>query len=158
MYLKFLVPIAVMIYLIKKNPFYQSFPIMMPLMCVGVVFAIAQMIKYSRATNMMVKQVLLDPTGTELTFTYMNQMNRRFRNDQAEKTLMIPGLIDPPQGGEFKPLEGDLFPSEYPLKDPLVERHHTAFFWRKYYVTQRLFFTFAKRAHYCNLEILTHAF
>lgn len=53
--------------------------------------------------------------------------------------------MDPPQGDEFKPLPGDLFPKEYPLQDPDEERNTGSYFWRKYYITQRLFFSFPKR-------------
>tara|TARA_B110001450_G_scaffold238506_1_gene245557 strand:+ start:144 stop:338 length:195 start_codon:yes stop_codon:yes gene_type:complete len=32
------------------------------------------------------------------------------------------------------------------------------YFLRKYYITQRLFFSFPKKPQYCNYEVLTHAF
>ena len=70
---------------------------------------------------------------------------------------MITQLVDPPQGDEYMPLPGDLFPKTYPLEDS-NERTKGSFFWRKYYITQRLFFSFAKRPQYCNFEILTNAF
>lgn len=96
LYLKFIVPIAVLIYLIKKNPFYQSYPVMLPMMVIATVVLIINMIKYSKVTNMMVKQVLMDPTGSELTFVYQNQFFRRMRNDKPEVTLMTAQLVDPP--------------------------------------------------------------
>jgi hypothetical protein len=41
----------------------------------------------------MVHQILLDPTGTELTFIYKNQFTRKMRQDAVERTLMamMPG-------------------------------------------------------------------
>lgn len=66
------------------------------------------------------------------------------RNDKPEQTLMIGQLIDPPQGPDYKPLAGDLFPTEYPLKEP-ENRKLGSYFWRKYYITQRLFFSFPKQ-------------
>ena len=33
-----------------------------------------------------------------------------------------------------------------------------SYFFRKYYISQRLFFSFAKRADYCNYELMTNAF
>ena len=98
LYLKFLVPIGTLLYLIKKNPFYLSYPIMLPLMVVGTFFLSVNMIKYSRVTNHLVHQVHLDPTGTELTFIYKNQLFRRLRVDKPEQTIMISQMIDPPQG------------------------------------------------------------
>ena len=80
---------AVLVYLIKKNPFYQSYPIMLPLMACALIGLSYHTAKYSRTTNRMVHQVLLDPTGTELTFIYKNQMFRRLRNDHSEQILMI---------------------------------------------------------------------
>ena len=87
----------------------------------------------------------MDPTGTELTFIYKNQFFRRFRNDKPEQTIMISQLIDPPQGPEYLPLAGDLFPKKYPLEKAESLRTVGSYFFRKYYITQRLFFSFAKR-------------
>lgn len=72
LYLKFLVPIVVLVYLIRKNPFYQSYPIMLPVMIASVAGLVVGLVKYSKVTNMMVHQVLMDPTGSELTFIYQN--------------------------------------------------------------------------------------
>ena len=68
---------------------------------------------------------------------------------------MIPQLVDPPQGGYFKPLVGDLFPTNYPLTDE--DKMGLSYFYRKYYITQRLFFSFAKKAMYCNYEVMVNA-
>ena len=84
LYLKFLVPMGVLIYLIRKNPFYQSYPAMTPGMFITTVLLFFSMIKYSRVTNHLIHQVHMDPTGTELTFIYKNQMARRLRNDKPE--------------------------------------------------------------------------
>ena len=86
----------------------------------------------------------MDPTGTELTFIYKNALFRRFRNDKPEQTIMIAQLVNPPQGDEYRPLAGDLFPTEYPLVES--ERSFGSYFYRKYYISQRLFFSFAKKA------------
>lgn len=91
---------------------------MLPILITATAMLVVSMIKYSKITNMMVHQVLLDPTGTELTFVYKNQGARRLRNDKPEQTMMIAQLVDPPQGPDFKPLSGDLFPTEYPLSEP----------------------------------------
>jgi len=45
----------------------------------NVFLAFYRMVKYSRRTNHMVHQILLDPTGTELTFIYKNQFSRKMR-------------------------------------------------------------------------------
>ena len=45
---------------------------MLPLMIMSTVVLFGSMIKYSKVTNMMVSKVLMDPTGTELTFVYQN--------------------------------------------------------------------------------------
>jgi len=89
LYLKFLIPLAVLFYLIKKNPYYQSYPAMLPGMFFVSIALMISMIKYSKVTNNLVHQVLLDPTGTELTFVYKNQMFRWMRNDRPEQNIMI---------------------------------------------------------------------
>jgi hypothetical protein len=123
-----------MAYYIKKNPFYMNYPAMLPALIVACIAMCLSCVKYSRVTNMLVHQVHMDPTGTELTFIYQNQFFRRFRNDKPEQTIMIGELHDPPQGPEFKPLEGDLFPTYYPL-DNVYDERRGSYFWRKYYIT-----------------------
>ena len=58
--------------LIKKNPFYRTYPIMLPIMIAMWWFTVYRMVVYSRRTNRMVHQILLDQTGSELTFVYKN--------------------------------------------------------------------------------------
>lgn len=106
---------AVLVYLIRKNPFYQSYPAMLPGMFIAFCLTAIALVKYSKVTNMLVHQVHMDPTGTELTFIYKNQFFRRMRNDQPEASVLINQLVDPPQGDEYLPLSGDLFPTEYPI-------------------------------------------
>ena len=62
---------------------------MLPAMVASFIFLGVSMIKYSKVTNMLVHQVHMDPTGTELTFIYKNAVFRRFRNDKPEQTIMI---------------------------------------------------------------------
>jgi hypothetical protein len=93
---------------------------MLPAMTISFFLLVFSMIKYSKVTNMLVHQVHMDPTGTELTFIYKNQMFRRFRNDKPEQSILISQLVDPPQGDLYKPLDGILFPTEYPYKTPKV--------------------------------------
>ena len=104
-------------------------------MSIAVVLLGISMIKYSKVTNMLVHQVHMDPTGTELTFIYKNAFFRRFRNDKPEQTIMIAQLVDPPQGDDYKPLSGDLFPTEYPIKNAEELRNQGSFFFKKYYIT-----------------------
>ena len=54
LYLKFLIPMAVLAYLIKKNPFYKSYPAMLPGMTIAYFLLGISMVKYSKVTNMMV--------------------------------------------------------------------------------------------------------
>ena len=65
-------PLAVLAYLIKKNPFYTSYPAMLPFMVAAFMILFYRMVKYSRKTNHMIHQILMDPTGTELTFVFKN--------------------------------------------------------------------------------------
>ena len=92
----------------------------------------------------MVHQILMDPSGTELTFIYQNQFFRRMRNDIPERTLMISQLIDPPQGDDYMPLAGDLFPKYYPISktDEIFDK---GYYFRKYFITQRMFMTIPKK-------------
>jgi len=72
LYLKFILPMIALVYLIKKNPFYKTYPVMLPAMVLTLIILIRSLIKYSRVTNHMIQQVHLDPTGTEVTFIYQN--------------------------------------------------------------------------------------
>lgn len=92
----------------------------------------------------MVHQILLDPTGTELTFVYKNQFLRKMRQDSVERTLMISNLANPPQNnGEYRELVGDLFPEEYPFDYSRMFDYR--YFWIKYYMSQRNIFAIPKK-------------
>lgn len=54
LYLRFLIPIGLLAYLIKKNPFYTSYPAMLPAMFAMFFILLYKMVKYSRITNHMV--------------------------------------------------------------------------------------------------------
>lgn len=83
-------------YLIKKNPFYKTYPAALPIMiCIFIVFMF-KTTKYASYTNRMVHQILLDPTGTELTFVYKNRAIRRWRNEGLEEKVPIVNLRNPP--------------------------------------------------------------
>ena len=115
LYLKFLIPMGICIYLIKKNPFYKTYPAMLPAMFIGLILTFISLVKYSKVSNMLVHQVHMDPTGTELSFIYKNAVFRRFRNDRPQTDMLISQLADPPQGDDYLPLAGDLFPTKYPI-------------------------------------------
>ena len=72
--MRFTIPLLALAYLIKKNPFYRTYPIMLPIMVAAFAITLIRMVKYSRRTNHMVHQILLDPQGVELTFIYKNQL------------------------------------------------------------------------------------
>ena len=59
--------------------------------------------------------------------------------------MMIQQLIDPPQGDDYMPLAGDLFPTKYPIEDAHTTLNFGSYFFRKYYISQRMFFAFPKR-------------
>ena len=113
-----LIIVAVCLYLIKVNPFYRTYPIMLPISTIAMVLTFISIIRYSRKTNSMVQQILMDQTGSELTFVYQNQMQRKLRTDPPEVTLMIQSMQNPPQQGKFRQLQGDLFPEQYPFQEP----------------------------------------
>ncbi len=54
LYLRYLAPIVILAYLIKKNPFYKTYPIMLPIMMAAILIVFYRMIKYSSRTNRMV--------------------------------------------------------------------------------------------------------
>lgn len=155
LYLRFMVPLVGLAYLIRKNPFYRSYPIMLPLMCVAWVGFLIQTVKYSRKTNHMVHQILLDATGSELTFVYKNQRIRKMRSDQLEATFMVSNMMNPPQGDDYRPLVGDIFPQQFPFD--FTELFNYRYFYMKYYLTQRSSFAIAKRPQYANYEVLCNA-
>lgn len=111
-------------------------------------------VRYSRRTNHMVHQILLDATGSEVTFVYKNQALRKFRSDQTEVTLMISNLMNPPQGDEYRPLLGECFPETYPFDFKECFTHR--YFWNKYWLTQRNCFAIAKHPQYVNYEVLSN--
>lgn len=156
LYLKFLIPICALIYLIKKNPFYKSYPIALPMMFIVLFYVFFKTTRYSAKTNRMVHQILMDPSGTEVTFVYKNRFFRKMRNDNLEETLLVQSLVNPPQGNEYVPLKGQLFPEKYPFRFELLDDGQ--YFWLKYYVSQHNFFALAKKPDYVNYEILCNVF
>lgn len=83
-------------------------------------------------------------------------MTRKLRADQTEVTMMVSQLCNPPQGENFRPLVGEIFPQEYPFAFDQIFNYH--YFWLKYYVSQRTYFAIPKRPMYVNYEALTQAF
>ena len=86
---------------------------------------------------------MLDPTGTEVTFVYKNQMTRKLRADRLDVTLLIQQLANPPQSTEYKPLTGDLFPESFPFDYSRIYDYN--YFWVKYYMSQRNIVAIPKR-------------
>jgi len=147
--------LAILTLLIKKNPFYRTYPIMLPIMIFLWFFVFYRAIVYSRRTNRMVHQILLDQTGSELTFVYKNQTTRRIFGHQTEETHMVQGMHNPPQLG-YKPLSGSLFPQQYPFDyESIFEKN--SYFWLKYFISQNSFFAIPKRPQYINYEVLINA-
>ncbi len=54
LFLRYLIPLVALYYLIKKNPFYASYPVMLPFMGIAFFIIFYRMVKYSRKTNHMV--------------------------------------------------------------------------------------------------------
>ena len=54
LYSRFLVPLAILAYLIRKNPFYRNYPIMLPIMVFAFSMLFIRTVKYSKTTNHMV--------------------------------------------------------------------------------------------------------
>lgn len=159
LYSKYLIPMFLLGYLIKKNPFYTTYPAMLPFMFGAFMFFGFYMIKFSRITNHMVHQILMDPTGTELTFVYKNQWLRKMRADNLEVTVMVSQLGNPPQDREFLPLEtrGLLFPETYPPPhDELKSK--LGYYYLKFYQSQRNVFAIPREAIYVNYEVLCNSF
>ena len=142
LFARFVIPLILLTALIKKNPFYRSYPIMLPIMICLWFITLQRAVVYSRRTNRMVHQVLLDQTGSELTFVYKNQWTRRMFGHQTEETHMVQGLHNPPQFG-YKPLSGTLFPSDYPF-DYKTMHDPWSYFYLKYYISQNSFFSLPK--------------
>jgi hypothetical protein len=69
---------------------------MQPVMMMAWFWILVRCVKYSRKTNHMIHQVLLDATGSEVTFIYKNQFLRKLRSDQLETTLLVSNLVNPP--------------------------------------------------------------
>ena len=69
---------------------------------------------------------------------------------------LIQHLANPPQGGSYRNLSGDLFPQIYPFDFNVL--YDNKYFFIKYYMTQRTLFAIPKRAIYCNFEVLCNMF
>ena len=54
LYLKYLIPIGTLVYLIKKNPFYRTYPVMLPVMMLLCFYISIKAISYSRSTNVLI--------------------------------------------------------------------------------------------------------
>ena len=83
-------------------------------------------------------------------------MARKLRNDNLEETMLIQALWNPPQGAEYTPLRGELFPEEYPFDYEIIAGFN--YFWLKYYISQQMFFSIAKKPNYVNYEVLCNVF
>merc|ERR1719362_491010 len=103
----------------------------------------------------MIQSILLDQTGSELTFVYRNQTTRRIFGHQTEETHMVQGMHLPPQFG-YKPLSGSLFPTTYPFDyEEIFDQY--SYYWLKYFISQTSFFSLPKRPMYVNYEVLINA-
>lgn len=157
LYMKLIIPTLALIYLVKKNPFYKSYPIALPCMFVLLIFLGYKFMRFGQVTNRMVHQILIDPSGTEVTFVYKNRFARKLRNDNLEETLLVQALNNPPQGEEYIPIKpGLVFPEKYPFEFERIRE--VGYFWLKYYISQHMFFALAKRPHYVNYEVLCNVF
>ena len=52
--MRFLIPLAILAVLIKKNPFYRTYPIMLPIMVSLWFIVLYRAVVYSRRTNRMI--------------------------------------------------------------------------------------------------------
>ena len=68
---------------------------------------------------------------------------------------MVQGLHNPPQFG-YKPLSGTLFPSDYPFEYKTMH-DPWSYFYLKYYISQKSFFSLPKNPKYVNYEVLVTA-
>ncbi len=68
---------------------------------------------------------------------------RRLRADNLDQTLLIQQVTNPPQGNEYRPMVGDLFPETYPFD--YSRMYDKRYFWIKYYMSQRNIFAIPKR-------------
>ena len=73
------------------------------------------MVRYSHKTNLMIQQILMDPSATQLTFVFQNQRLRRFKGEEKEVTLNLEQLQNPIQTEEYLKLRGDVFPEVFPF-------------------------------------------
>ena len=67
---------------------------------------------------------------------------------------MVQGMHNPPMLG-YKPLQGSLFPSEYPFD--YSQMHDSYYFWIKYFISRNSYFSIPKRPIYVNYEALINA-
>jgi hypothetical protein len=68
----YILGLALLGYGIRKNPFYRSYPIMLPIMAMSFFIVFIAMLRKARKMNNLVSDILLDPSGQELTFVFRN--------------------------------------------------------------------------------------
>jgi hypothetical protein len=129
---------------------------MLPIMVIAFVAMFIALFRKMRKLNTLVSDILLDPSGQELTFVFRNQFLRKLRNDKTEVTIPITSLINPPQGENYQKFTAEPFPEKYPFDFRELIKGDAI--WFKYYISQRTFFAIYKHAQYKNFELLCNAF
>lgn len=62
-YAYYIIGLSLLAYGIRKNPFYRSYPIMLPVMVIAFFGVFIAMLRKMRKLNTLVSDILLDPSG-----------------------------------------------------------------------------------------------
>ena len=89
LYLKYIVPFGGLIYLIRKNPFYKRMPVALPLMMVAAIALFLRIVRFSSKTNVLISEIWLDRSASELTFTFQNARWRTLTGEPATETRLV---------------------------------------------------------------------
>lgn len=93
--LRYVIPMGGLHYLIKFNPFYMTYPVMLPIMVLSYVYYIFALLNFLRSLQKIVDEIWLDKTGSEIRVVYRNRSYRKFRGVTGEEIIMNSSLVSP---------------------------------------------------------------
>ncbi|KRX08565.1 hypothetical protein PPERSA_13046 [Pseudocohnilembus persalinus] len=154
MYSKYVIPFAYVAKLIPNNPFYMTYPVTLPAMFFFELWAAARIIKLKSYLRRVIAEIYLHKDGQTLEIVYQNQLWKKLKDMDVSEFFYIPSLKTPVVGDQMKPLQGDLFPENYPFKE--LKGHGWA--WKKYYRNPQNYLVIPKYSNYLDTETLIAVF
>ena len=86
---------SALVYYIKTNPFYISYPVMLPIMSFTLVGYLIYYFNYIKKLQNVVSEIWLDKSGYECRIVYNNMRYRKMRGKQVEEIVLNGSLVSP---------------------------------------------------------------